>query len=214
MLFKLAVDKSPFVLNDGLKAIKEFVCLSDRQFTAVALCADYQSPLRKLPEKQKREQAAIIAGWPMEGKRLDKNGRNFVDGQVKSMEKAIQKYRAIDYDEDKEALEKLNKQIENNIRAIAENKSEASFKETVLKNGQVITTKDKKLEYELIDKANKFARELPDLHEAKKKLQDILNLREEANITTYTSVDLEGEETDKGLSALDQFMLKKEKKKD
>ncbi len=210
MLFKLSTDKSPFVLNDGLKAIREFVCLTDRQFTAVALVADYQSPLRKLPEKQKREQAAIIAGWPMEGKRLDKNGRNFVDGQVKSMEKAIQKYREIDYDEDKEALEKITKQIQENNKAIDENKELAAVKKE--KNGE--TYVDKKLQYELIDKANKFSRELPDLYEAKKKLQDVLNLREEANITTFTSVDLEGEETDEGLSALDQFMMKKDKQKD
>lgn len=207
MLFKLDTEKSPFVLNDGLKAIKEFVALTDRQFTAVALVADSESPLRKQPEKQRREQAAIIAGWPMEGKRLDKNGRNFVDGQVKSIEKAIQKYREIDYDEDKVAIGNLDRQIQENNKAITEDKDVAATKET--KDGTKVV--DAKLKYELIDKANKFARELPELYEAKKKLRDVLNLREESSITTFTSADVESEETNDELSTLDNFMMKKSK---
>lgn len=206
MLFKLEHDKDPFVLNEGLKAIKELVALTDRQFTAVALFADYQSPLRTLPEKKRREQAALIAGWPMEGKRLDKNGRNFVDGKVKSMEVAIKKYREIQYDEDREAIERIERQIHENNAAIAEDKEKAATDpETRLV--------DKKLQYELIKRANDFAKQLPDLHETKTKLQAALNLREESlNLPTFTASDLEGEEFETtGLSTIDLFMSKQVK---
>ena len=147
MLFKLHYEKSPFELNDGLKAIREFAALTDRQFTAVALYTDYDSPIRKLPDLQRKEQAAIIAGYPMEGKRVDKNGRNFVDGKVGSMEKAIKKYKEIQYDRDRETLAGIDRQIHEIMEIVKEDKNQAATKVNVSREGTRTEVVDHELFY-------------------------------------------------------------------
>jgi len=213
MLFKLHHDKSPFILNEGLKAIKEFVCLTDRQFTAVSLFADYESPLRTLPEQARREQAAIVAGWPMEGKRLDKNGRNFVDGKVRNIETAIRKYKEIQFDEDRETLAGIDRQIHEIRETAKEDKQKASTRRVVTKDGKIVDVEDNKLKYDLIEKAAKLTATLPSLYETKQKLQELLKLKDDTpTLTTFTSTDLDGEESSEELSTLDNFMKQQAKK--
>ena len=212
MLFKLHYEKSPFELNDGLKAIREFASLSDRQFTAVALYADYSSPLRKLPEQQRREQAAIIAGWPMEGRRLDKNGRNFALGKVKSIETAISKYKEIQYDKDRETLAGIDRQIHEIMEIVKEDKIKAATKISTSKDGQVTETIDHELRYKLVEAATKMAKTLPDLYKSRKEMMDLIGDKENMpELPTFTSMDVtseEDEETDENLSTVDQYMIK------
>lgn len=210
MLFKLNPDKSPFVLNDGLQLIKEFRVLSDRQFTVVALVADYQSPLRTLPDKERRTQAAKIVDWPFEGKRLDKNGRDFVDGKVKSIEAAIRKYREIQYDEDKETLAGVDNQIHQIRKSLQEDKEKAA---TVTgKDGKDYM--DAELRDKLLEKSAKLSSQLPDLYETKIRLLDLLKLKDENNIQTFvpemvTADDLVGDDSQ---STLDVFMEQERRK--
>ena len=213
MLFKLHYEKSPFELNDGLKAIREFASLSDRQFTAVALYADYASPLRKLPEQQRREQAAIIAGWPMEGRRLDKNGRNFVLGKVKSIETAISKYKEIQYDKDRETLAGIDRQIHEIMEIVKEDKIKAATKVTTSKDGNVTENIDHELRYKLVEAATKMAKTLPDLYRSRKEMMDLIGDKENVpELSTFTSSDVmvgeEEEESDQNLSTVDQYMIK------
>jgi hypothetical protein len=212
MLFKLHYEKSPFVLNDGLQAIREFVCLSDRQFTAVALFVDYDSPLRKLPEIQRREQAAIISGYPMEGKRLDKNGRNFVDGKVKSMESAINKYREIQFDKDKETLAGIDRQIHEIMEIVKEDKIKSATKVTISKEGSRAEFVDQELRYKLVDSATKMAKTLPDLYKSRNEMLDLIGDTEnKPELSTFTSSDIldnEEETVDENLSTVDQYMIK------
>lgn len=213
MLFKLHYDKSPFELNDGLKSISEFANLTDRQFTAVCLFTDYDSPLRKLPEIQRREQAAIIAGYPLEGKRLDKNGRNFVDGKVGSVEKAIKKYKEIQYDRDRETLAGIDRQIHEIMEIVKEDKIKAATKITVSKDGNRTESVDHELRYKLVEAATKMAKTLPELYKSRKEMVDLIGDKEnKPELPTFTSSDVfienEEETSDENLSTVDQYMIK------
>lgn len=211
MLFKLHYEQSPFSLNDGLKAIKEFVCLSDRQFTTVALFADYESPLRKLPDIQRREQAAIVAGYQMEGKRLDKNGRNFVDGKVKTMEAAIRKYKEIQFDKDKETLAGIDRQIYEIMEIVKEDKVKAASRVVISRDGSRSEFVDHELRYKLVEAATKMAKTLPDLYKSRKEMIELIGEKENPpELPTFTSSDvMEDEETsDQSLSTVDQYMIK------
>jgi len=66
MLFKIKDGVDIFEMNDGLQAIPEFIKLSSMQMKTVALYADYDSPLRTKPDKEKRELAAKLGGYAME----------------------------------------------------------------------------------------------------------------------------------------------------
>lgn len=212
MLFKLQYEQSPFSLNDGLKAIKEFVCLSDRQFTAVALYADYESPIRKLPDVQRREQAAIIAGYQMEGKRLDKNGRNFVDGKVRTIESAIRKYREIQFDKDKETLAGIDRQIHEIMEIVKEDKIKAASRVVISKDGSRSEFVDHELRYKLVEAATKMAKTLPDLYKSRKEMLDLIGQKENPpELPTFTSSDIiteDEEASDQSLSTVDQYMIK------
>lgn len=214
MLFKLHYEKSPFELNDGLKAISEFANLTDRQFTAVALYADYESPLRKLPDLPRKEQAAIIAGYPLEGKRLDKNGRNFVDGKVASVEKAIKKYKEIQYDKDRETLAGIDRQIYEIMAIVKEDKIQAATKVTVSKEGNRSEVVDHELRYKLVEAATKMAKNLPDLYKTRKEMIDLMGEKENVpELPTFTSSDViidneEDETSNENLSTVDQYMIK------
>lgn len=213
MLFKLHYEKSPFDLNDGLKAIREFAALTDRQFTAVALYTDYDSPIRKLPDLQRKEQAAIIAGYPLEGKRVDKNGRNFVDGKVGSMEKAIKKYKEIQYDRDRETLAGMDRQIHEIMEIVKEDKIKAATKVSVSKDGNRTESVDHELRYKLVEAATKMAKTLPDLYKSRKEMIDLMGEKENIpDLPTFTSSDIfidnDEEETDENLSTVDQYMIK------
>ncbi len=197
MLFKIIAGKDIFDLNPGLKAFEEFNVIDNQQMTAVALFADYDSPLRTKPEKERRELAAKIAGYPMEGKRLNKNGRTFVAGETPRLEKAIEKYREIQFDEQKALLEAYDQQIQGIIKLMTMDKMEAA--------------KDNpKLAMDLEEKAAKLSTQLPDIKEAKKKIQDLMNIDREnkPEIDTYTSSDLPID-GDNDLSTIDKFMQNK-----
>jgi hypothetical protein len=206
MLFSFHSDlanggKDFFVMNPGAQAIEEFNNCTSRQMFFVGLVADrdYDSPLRTLPEKTRRERAVIVSGYPMEGDRPDKNARNLINRKVEAVEKAIFKYREMQYDEDKAMLEAINMQIQETLDAMSLDKREAAKVvkiKTEKKSGDTekIEFVDAKLLQALRLGATKLGAELPALRAAKKKLQETVNSASPiSNIITYSSSDLPDE---------------------
>lgn len=160
MLFKVEASKDTFSLNEGLKAIPEFERLTERQMTYVILVADYTSPFRKLTPEDRKTQAAIIAGYKLDpdGKRLDTNGRNLINGKVMSVEAAIKVYNNLQKDEDYETLLSLNKLI-----------------------GQIreFNNKPDKTALELEKAVNMNVQKLDKLLETKRKIEELIDMRED-----------------------------------
>lgn len=90
--------------NSGWKAIKDFYTLYKKKgikaFTAVALVADYQSPLRHYKERDRFERASD----EVYGK------RNAIDFEDEIVKKALEKYKDLQLDPDLET-EKINSEI-------------------------------------------------------------------------------------------------------
>lgn len=210
MLYKIKEGVNTFDENDGLHAIPEFAKLDDpivnknfpeardRRIKFVILYSDRHSPLRTLPDKQRREKAAQISGYKMEGNRLDRNGRAVVNGEVEAVETAILKYLELQFDENQDSLDSTNKLIRTNrefINHVNNRKDEEK------KNRQY--GKDLEL-------ANKLAKQLPELIEAKQKLESVLQvvIGNKPEITTFSSADLPDQvEGSSELSIIDQFHM-------
>lgn len=191
-------EKDFFEMNPGAQAIEEFNKCSSRQMFTVCLIADrdYDSPLRTLPERIRREKAVLIAGYPREGNRPDKNARNIIDGKVKSVESAIQKYQEIQFDEDKAMLFALNAQIQEAMDTMAANKEELAKVVKVTTNKKTgETTKmeyvDAKMLNVLKTTAVNLGAKLPALKDARTKLLENMKIASPLeNITTYSSQDV------------------------
>jgi hypothetical protein len=202
MLYRLKSNEDVFDLNPELYAIPEFQNLRDRQMKLVILFADLKSPLKSLPSRLRRLQAWKAVGGPTEeyegGSRPDKNGRNWISGQVASVEKAIAKYLEIQFDE---GLDKLN-----------------TMRELIQRNSDYIRDLDpeSKTYGKDLERANKLAKELPDLLEAQKRMESIFNVTEPpTEIEVFTSEDIPAEmlgENPDGLSTLDIWSQSQTKK--
>lgn len=189
MQYKIVQGKSVKELNPELDAIPEFQKLTDRQMTFVIFIADRRSPLRTLPDKARREKATQLSGWGMEGTRPDKNAREVIAGKVESIEKAIAKYRELQWDEDQDTLDTVNAQIQEIKDYMKSDKTKAK-------------------DYgKALEVASKLGEKLPSLIEAKQKLESILQVSQEQKpeITTYSSLDLPEAEGDENLSTIDMF---------
>lgn len=199
MYYKIIAEEDIFKLNEGLLAVVEFKRLTDQQMKYVCLICDpsNDNPVRTLQGKNKKEKALLLAGYKLEpdGKRLNKNARDVADGNIASIEQAIAKFKELHYDKNMDTYQTVSTLIGKNVDYIKE-----------------VDSKSKDYGKEL-DRANKFAKELPELLEAKQKVQALLNV--EVNFkpelgSTYTPNDLPEEtETDEPLSTLDLFMLNK-----
>lgn len=205
MLYKIVADKDCFELNPELYAIPEFGKLTDKQFRVVALVADRRSPLRTLPERQRREKACLIAGYLMDGTRLAKNARDVVARQVESIERAIIKYREYQFDEQQDSYDSTVSLIRTNRDFINQ------------VNGKKEEEKKDKQYGKDLELANKFAKQLPELEEARIKLETLLQLpiEQKPEITTFSSYDLpeenfsaEGDD----LNAIEKFHKLNQKK--
>jgi len=161
MLVKIVAGKDIFELNPELRAIEEFARLTSRQMTYVALATDYKGPFRKLSTDEKKFQAAVRAGYKFEPgstTRLDMNGRNLLAGKVGSVEAAIHVYRKLQKDDDYETLQSINVLI-----------------------GQIrdFNNKPDKTAVELEKAVNLNVGKIDKLVETKKRLEEILSLRED-----------------------------------
>lgn len=229
MLFKVhslmaTGEKDFFEENPGARAIVEFNSLTSKQMLCVCLIADiaHDSPFRSLPEKIRREQATKTAGYGMEdGKRPDKNARNIIAGKTESVEKAIIKYKEIQYDEDLAILEALERQIQETIAIMQMDKKEAAkiVKTSVDKKG--VTTKTESIDVKMFTslslEASKLGARLPELREAKMKLLQTMQVSSPAEnlmIFSHNDIDDSNDDSEEGTSTMDKYMDKKKKIRD
>jgi hypothetical protein len=230
MLFKVHSDlatgdeKAFFEMNPGALAIEEFNKCTSRQMFFVCLVADrdWDSPYRTLPERTRRERAVLTAGYPMEGNRPDKNARNLINSKVEKVERAITKYKEIQWDEERAMFDAATAQIQEALSAIAADKTALA---TVVKKKKNKDTGEESVE-EYVDvkalaalrlEAVKLSALLPSLRDAKAKLMAGLNIAPALEgITTWSSQDLSGDEDDplegEG-STLDAFNEKQKRQK-
>lgn len=216
MLYKIRQNDNTFDINPGLHAIPEFDKLDDpmvnknfpeardRRIKYVILYADRKSPLRSLPDKQRREKAAQLAGYKMEGNRLDRTGRDVVAGEFPVIEAAIAKYRELQWDEDQDTLDTVVAQIQEIKDYMKSDKTKAK-------------------DYgKALEQATKLGEKLPVLIEAKQKLEELLQISEnnKPEIQTFTSQDFSTEvlDSEENLSTIDmahqQGLLNKNESKD
>lgn len=217
-------DRKFFEMNPGSKAIEQFNKCTSRQMFFVCLVADRDpdSPLRSLPEIKRRTKAAEVAGWPMDsdGKRLDKNGRNLVNGNVQTVEDAIREYRAMQYDEQRDMLDATDTQIQEAIYMMKTPKEDfckITEKKTNKNTGEVIETTriDGKLLIQMIKDAMKLGAGLAELKETKEKLVAVLPKTNTVigDVVTYTSNDMTPDEVvDTEQSTIDIVMAKEREK--
>lgn len=205
MLFRLKSGADPFELNPGAKAVAEFAELTDKQFFFVCLVADVDldNPLNPLGGKDRRTKAASIAGYGMEGNRPDKNARNLISGNVKSVEKAIAKHIELQPDRDKRALMAVRRQIEETQEFLEKDKEKSALG-------------DAKLHAHLLKEASKLSQELPELLKVEKELVKSIKSKDTVNlgVETFTAADIteqdqkEMDDSDEPMSTIDIYMSK------
>ena len=193
MYYKLVAGVDIFELNPGLRAVPKFKDLTDVQMKYICLMLDpsHDNPVRTLIGKQRREKAAILAGYSLEPdiKRLNKSGREVIDGHIKSINEGIEEFKKLHYDEKIETIESINNQIAE-IRDFLNEKK-----------------KDPKVMKQGLDLGNM----LPELLESRKKAEEILNVTYNQKPElgeTFTVADLPDEDNQE-LSLLDQVMQNK-----
>src|SRR5882672_2031089 len=178
MYYKLVAGQDIFELNPGLRAVPSYCELTDMQMKYICLVCDpsNDNPVRTLQGKSRREKAAVLAGYKLEpdGKRLAKQGREIIDGRNRSIEAGISNFKALHYDEKTDTYEAVLNQI-GQIRDFLKSKMDNN------------PTKMKQ--------ALKLGVELPELIEAKQKLEGLLNVNQ--------SIKPELEDTSSPLSVLE-----------
>jgi len=198
MHYKIISGQDIFELNPGLRAVDKFNRLTDNQMKYVCLLMDNSTdnPIRTLEGKKRAEKAAKLAGYAYEadGKRLNKNAREIVDGKVVSIEEAKTAYKELHYNEDESTHESIVAQIE-------------QIKEFLNKPNK----KHKELESSI-----KLAEKLPAMLKAKKEVEQLLNLTvtqkpELDDVVTLPEIPAEGG-SDEPMSTLDIYMMEKMKK--
>ena len=209
MLFKIKKDVPLLELNPEMAVIEEFAKLTDKQMMVVMLVADYKSPLRSLPDRTRREKACLTAGYGMEDDRPNKNVRDIVHGKVHRIEEALAKYKELQYDETREAIEAIDAQINEAIQMMKMDKMELCRVEkvTTRPDGEQIKTSyiDGIQAVKLAAEASKLGIRIKELKETRDTLLATTPKEEtQLDIITYTSADLDFEEDD-NMSTLDLF---------
>jgi hypothetical protein len=210
VIYKIRHNVSIFEDNPGLLAVEKFEKLEDRHMKFVCLVCDpsYDNPVRTLPERERREKAAILVGYPLEdGKRLNRNGRDLVAGNKATVEAAIEEFRKLHFDDKQDTLETTRALIETNKQFIKDINAEKDK-----------TRKDYGKD---LEKANKFHKELPELIESYQKIEELLKVQynqkpdfgpQGVGLEIIQSV---GEETgNEELSTIDQYMANLQKNKE
>lgn len=203
MYYKLVAGQEFFELNPGVRAVPIFKDLTDMQMKYICLLCDlsHDNPVRTLEGKNKREKAAMLAGYKMEvgGKRLEKNGREIIGGLNKNIENGIIEFKRLHFDEKTDMKESLGAQIAEIRDFMKSNKGN-----------------DPKKMKAAID----LGIRLPELVEAKLKIERLLEVvttqKPELDLT-YTTADIEttedfgpkDEKEDHQLSTLDKFMQRR-----
>lgn len=196
MYYKLIAGQDIFELNPGLRAVPSFNEMTDMQMKFICLMCDpsNDNPVRTLEGKNKRTKAAILAGYKLESdnKRLQQNGRDIVNGKNKTIEEGFKQFNDLHYNEKLDTYESLAVQIAE-IRDFLKSKKMGDHKKMTA--------------------AINLGVKLPELVEAKMKIENLLNLTTSMKPeldSALTVPELIAEETaDESTSILDQVMKRK-----
>ena len=139
MLFKVEPNKSVRELNPELSVVEEFEKIPERNLEYIFLVYDYESPYRKLPLDQRKEKVAFKVGFKMEkGRRLlDKNARNIMNGKNVPTQKALEAFKELIYDSDRDtyqALEDLITNIRRELRTPSKGSQDMKHKAALAKD--------------------------------------------------------------------------------
>lgn len=211
MIYKLGTNLNPFEANPELTLIPEFKTLKPREMMFVCLVCDPKSPLRTLHGRARRDKAAQLAGYPMEGTRLDKNGRNVVTGKIADVEKAIEVFKEIHYDERQHSRDALKKQIVEIRDFLTEDKKiPVTYQDKITKDskGEEVWVTDQKA----LKLASELGRQLPDLLDALERIESTMKVEESFQGNTYTVDDLDTSEDEDGREdtpLIEQIVMRK-----
>lgn len=138
---KLDMPKEEFNrLTAKLLEIEEFRHLTDKMFRCLVLYADYRSPFRQKPSKDRFRLAAIEAGYSVDSNhhnQLEKRARELIDGKNKYWNAAIKRYMEIQHDEDRVALAAIDRQIANVYKMLEKDTDDVAELE---KRGKLLKT--------------------------------------------------------------------------
>ena len=134
MLFKVT-NKPLFQDNPELLSIEEFEECSEKQLRYVFLAYDYDSPFRKLPLDQRKERAALTAGYhtATDKNRISAEGRNLISNGLPNVVRAIKYFNSIQFDIDKEMLNAYDSQVMEFIETLRKTGKNPQEQEQALK---------------------------------------------------------------------------------
>lgn len=177
MLFRVEPKKSVRTLNPELESIEAFYKIPERNLEYIFLVYDYESPYRKLPLEQRKEKVAFMVGFKKEKGRnvLDKNARNIMNGKNAPTQKALEAFRELIYDSDRDTYQSIEDLISNIRRELR----------TPSKGSQDMKHKAA------------LAKDLPALSQTKKQLAQILEIKDD--------VEEESEDENEKMSTLEMM---------
>lgn len=217
MLYKIRHNHDIFEDNPGLRAVEQYAKLTDKQMKFVLIFCDpsRDNPVKTLSGRERRERAAIIAGYPLEsdGKRLAKNARELVYGKVSNVEEAIEEFKRNHYNERHHNREALKKQIRE-IREFLESDKRVPL----IEKGKVILDSKGEEIFITDQKGLKLAVELgvklPELERALEELESREPEDTKLEGAVFSSADINDEYFEEGsqeLPAIEIFMQAKQK---
>lgn len=168
--------------NPEFHAIPEFDKMNSKQMKYIALTYDYETPLRKLRIKERKDRAAQIAGFKREKSRAnvwEQGARDMINGKNKGVERAIEIYGSLQFNIERETLKAFDEQLSEYI--------------------SIMNTKNKADDPKLLDQSIKITKELPKFIADRAELIKSLGL--EAN-----EVEEDSKQTE-GLSAIDRYNM-------
>lgn len=181
MLYKVTKNDI-FKDNPDLEIIPEFASCTDRQLKYMMLVYDYESPLRQLPEEERKDKALRIAGYRKEKSgQWDKNARLARDNKTKSIANALHVFNAMQVNSDRALLQGVRDQIEEIVEFLSKKGKSAGD----------------------MEKAIKFVESLPKLRQTRQELEEMLNVEDEPLIEEET-------QSVRSLSTLDKINQEKQ----
>lgn len=180
MLFKINTKDSIFKLNPELKGVPEFADLNDKQMKVVAFMADYKSPFRQKPVKERWRLAFLAAGYKVQeghNNTFDMRAREIEAGKNEKVNAALAKYKEMQHNEDIELLDIIQTQMDN-------------IKQMVRKGGD---------DPNEMKKLNDLLLTLPDLRKTQRSLAESANLDYE--------FETDGEKKQQNISTIDKLIM-------
>jgi hypothetical protein len=145
MLYPIKTN-DPFKEFPELKIVPEFQPLSESRMAWIILTHDYKSPYRNIPLEERKEMVANDLQFRREkGGRFDFNARQIIKGTDELINKAADKYKRLQFNQERETLLAFDNQLRHLSELMnKEDKNQAELKlslETAVKLPQLLKTR-------------------------------------------------------------------------